>query len=130
MSMTEIPQNTSRREMRKALIRLRMEMHRQEIRHESQQLMAPLHKMRNMRHNWQDSLGIKHAPLWGVAAVTLIGFFTGKGAKGDQAQKLQIKDRDQQVVDNVHLSSPFQRTAHGPMRWLRPRGRFRAASAR
>ena len=55
MSMTEIPQNTSRREMRKALIRLRMEMHRQEIRHESQQLMAPLHKMRNMRHNWQDS---------------------------------------------------------------------------
>lgn len=77
MSMTEIPQNTSRREMRKALIRLRMEMHRQEIRHESQQLMAPLHKMRNMRHNWQDSLGIKHAPLWGVAAATLMGFFTG-----------------------------------------------------
>ena len=82
MSMTEIPQNTSRREMRKALIRLRMEMHRQEIRHESQQLMAPLQKMRNIRHNWQDSLGIKHAPLWGVAAVTLMGFFTGKGAKG------------------------------------------------
>lgn len=71
MSMTEIPQNTSRREM-----------HRQEIRHESQQLMAPLNKMRDMRHNWQDSLGIKHAPLWGVAAVTLMGFFTGKGAKG------------------------------------------------
>ncbi|KTB54697.1 MULTISPECIES: hypothetical protein [Pseudomonas] len=82
MSMTEIPQNTSRREMRKALIRLRMEMHRQEIRHESQQMMAPLNKMRDMRHNWQDSLGIKHAPLWGVAAVTLMGFFTGKGAKG------------------------------------------------
>lgn len=82
MSMTEIPKNTSRREMRKTLIRLRMEMHRQEIRHESQQLMAPLQKMRNMRHNWQDSLGIKHAPLWGVAAVTLMGFVTGKGAKG------------------------------------------------
>lgn len=82
MSLTEIPPSTSRREMRKALIRLRMEMHRQEIRHESQQLMAPLHKMRDMRHNWQDSLGIKHAPLWGVAAVTLMGFFTGKGAKG------------------------------------------------
>ena len=82
MSMTEIPQNTSRREMRKALIRLRMEMHRQEIRHESQQLMLPLNKVRNMGHNWQDSLGLKHAPLWGVAAVTLMGFFTGKGAKG------------------------------------------------
>jgi len=82
MSLTEMPQNTSRREMRKALIRLRMEMHRQEIRHESQQLMLPLNKVRNMGQNWQDSLGIKHAPLWGVAAVTLMGFFTGKGAKG------------------------------------------------
>jgi len=34
MSLTEIPPTNSRREMRKALIRLRMEMHRQEIRHE------------------------------------------------------------------------------------------------
>ncbi|AJZ96824.1 MULTISPECIES: hypothetical protein [Pseudomonas] len=82
MSITEIPKTTSRREMRKALIRLRMEMHRQEIRHESQQLMLPLNKVRNLGHNWQDSLGLKHAPLWGVAAVTLMGFFTGKGAKG------------------------------------------------
>ena len=82
MSMTEMPQNTSRREMRKALIRLRMEMHRQEIRHESQQLLMPLTKVRNLGNTWQDSLGIKHAPLWGVAAVTLMGFFTGKGAKG------------------------------------------------
>lgn len=77
-----MPQNTSRREMRKALIRLRMEMHRQEIRHESQQLMLPLNKVRTMGQSWQDGLGIKHAPLWGVAAVTLMGFFTGKGAKG------------------------------------------------
>jgi len=81
MSMTELPQNTSRREMRKALIRLRMEMHRQEIRHESQQLMLPLQKVRNMGQSWQQGLGIKHAPLWGVAAVTLLGFLTGKGAK-------------------------------------------------
>lgn len=82
MSRPELPHNTSRREIRKALIRLRMEMHRQEIRHESQQLLVPLTKVRNMGQNWQGSLGIKHAPLWGVAAVTLMGFFTGKGAKG------------------------------------------------
>jgi len=88
MSLTEIPQNTSRREMRKALIRLRMEMHRQEIRHESQQLLAPLTKVHNMGQNWQDNLGIKHAPLWGVAAVTLLGFFTGKGAKGGSISSL------------------------------------------
>ena len=42
MKLPEVPQNTSRREMRKVLIRLRMEMHRQEIRHESQQLLQPL----------------------------------------------------------------------------------------
>ncbi len=48
MSLTELPQTNSRREMRKALIRLRMEMHRQEIRHESQQLLLPLHKVRNI----------------------------------------------------------------------------------
>lgn len=88
MSLTELPQNTSRREMRKALIRLRMEMHRQEIRHESQQLIAPLTKVRSMGQNWQDNLGIKHAPLWGVAAVTLLGFITGKGAKGGSISSL------------------------------------------
>ena len=88
MSLTEMPQNTSRREMRKALIRLRMEMHRQEIRHESQQLIAPLTKVRSMGQNWQDNLGIKHAPLWGVAAVTLLGFITGKGAKGGSISSL------------------------------------------
>ena len=88
MSLTKIPQTTSRREMHKALIRLRMEMHRQEIRHESQQLMAPLNKVRNLGNSWQDGLGIKHAPLWGVAAVTLLGFLTGKGAKGGGLAKL------------------------------------------
>lgn len=62
MNLPEIPQNSSRREMRKALIRLRMEMHRQEIRHESQQLLQPLQRMRNLGQSWQDGLGIKHAP--------------------------------------------------------------------
>jgi hypothetical protein len=42
MSLPELPHNSSRTEMRKALIRLRMEMHRQEIRHESAQLLQPL----------------------------------------------------------------------------------------
>lgn len=81
MSLPELPHNSSRREMRKALIRLRMEMHRQEIRHETGQVMQPLYRMRGMTQNLQDGFGIKHAPLWGVAAVTLLGFLTGKGAK-------------------------------------------------
>ncbi|KQB52185.1 hypothetical protein AQS70_15575 [Pseudomonas endophytica] len=85
MNQSEMPHKASRREMRKLLIRLRMEMHRQEIRHESQQLLAPLHKMRGVTTNWKEHLGIKHAPLWGVAAVTLLGFLTGKGTKSKGA---------------------------------------------
>ncbi|UMZ10176.1 hypothetical protein I9018_22130 [Pseudomonas sp. MPFS] len=88
MNLPEIPQNSSRREMRKALIRLRMEMHRQEIRHESQQLLQPLQRMRNLGQSWQDGLGIKHAPLWGVAVVTLLGFITGKGVKNGGTSSL------------------------------------------
>jgi len=81
MNLPELTHNSSRTEMRKALIRLRMEMHRQEIRHESAQLLQPLQRVRGMTQNLQDGFGIKHAPLWGVAAVTLLGFLTGKGAK-------------------------------------------------
>ena len=81
MSQPEMPQNASRREMRKLLIRLRMEMHRQEIRHESQQLLQPLQKMRGMTSHWKQNLSLKHGPLWGVGIVTLLGFLTGRGAK-------------------------------------------------
>jgi hypothetical protein len=81
MSLPELPHNSSRAEMRKALIRLRMEMHRQEIRQESRQLLQPLQRVRGMTQNMQNGFGIKHAPLWGMAAVTLVGFLTGKGAK-------------------------------------------------
>ncbi|NWA00048.1 hypothetical protein [Pseudomonas gingeri] len=83
MSAPELKPNSSRREMRKALIRLRMEMHRQEIRHESAQLLQPLQRMRGLGQNWQENLGIKHAPLWGIGVVTLLGFLGGKGAKGN-----------------------------------------------
>ncbi|GAB6405692.1 hypothetical protein [Pseudomonas sp. MHK4] len=81
MNLPELPRNSSRTEMRKALIRLRMEMHRQEIRHESRQLLQPLHRLRGMSQNLHEGFGIKHAPLWGVAAVTLLGFLTGKGTR-------------------------------------------------
>jgi hypothetical protein len=88
MISTEVPKTHSRREMRKALIRLRMEMHRQEIRHESRQLLHPLQRMRERGNNWQANLGIKHAPLWGMGIVTLLGFFTGKSAKGANLRNL------------------------------------------
>jgi hypothetical protein len=82
MSVPESHQKHTRRELRKALVRLRMEMHRQEIRQESTNLLQPLRRVRGLGQDWQGALGIKHAPLWGMAAVTLLGFLSGKGAKG------------------------------------------------
>jgi len=81
MSTPQLPQTHNRRELRKALIRLRMEMHRQEIRQESSRLMHPLQRMRGMASDLPGSLGIKHGPLWGVGVVTLLGFLTGKGTR-------------------------------------------------
>ena len=88
MSLPELPHNSSRTEMRKALIRLRMEMHRQEIRHESRELLLPLQRIRGMSQDLQSSFGIKHAPLWGVAAVTLLGFLTGKSTRNGGVSSL------------------------------------------
>ncbi len=48
MSLPQLPNTRNPRELRKALLRLRMEMHRQEIRHESGQLMEPLRRVRGM----------------------------------------------------------------------------------
>ncbi|CAK9888350.1 MULTISPECIES: hypothetical protein [Pseudomonas] len=88
MSLPELPQTTNRRELRKALVRLRLEMHRQEIRHESGQLLNPLTRLRSMGDSLQGGLGIKHAPLWGIGAVVLLGFLTGKGARSGSVSRL------------------------------------------
>ncbi|MEG0243560.1 MAG: hypothetical protein RR726_14045, partial [Pseudomonas sp.] len=76
------------RELRKALLRLRLEMHRQEIRHESGQLLEPLQRMRGMGSSLHEGLGIKHAPLWGIGAVVALGFLTGKGVRTGNLTRL------------------------------------------
>lgn len=81
MSGAQAPNKNSRREMRKALIRLRLEMHRQEIRHEARSLVNPLTRLKGAGRSVTDGLGIKHASLWGMGAVMLAGFFTGKSAR-------------------------------------------------
>ncbi|WP_263265114.1 hypothetical protein [Pseudomonas sp. RIT-PI-S] len=81
MNRHSVPNGATRREMRKALIRLRMEMHRQEIRQESRQLVNPFSRLRTMGQGLNKNLGVRHAPLWGVGLVSLLGFFSGKGAR-------------------------------------------------
>jgi len=88
MSLPELPNTRNPRELRKALLRLRLEMHRQEIRQESAQLFEPVRRLRGIGSSVQQGLGIKHAPLWGIAGVVLMGFLTGKGARGGGLTRL------------------------------------------
>ncbi|MDR6714733.1 hypothetical protein J2W83_004370 [Pseudomonas hunanensis] len=88
MSLPELPNTRNPRELRKALLRLRMEMHRQEIRHESSQLLEPVRRLRGMGGSLQEGLGITHAPLWGLGAVVAMGFLTGKGARNGNLSRL------------------------------------------
>lgn len=92
MSLPELPKTTDRRELRKALVRLRLEMHRQEIRNEAGNALQPLARLRSMgdslQGGLQGGLGIKHAPLWGIGAVVLLGFITGKGARSGNLSRL------------------------------------------
>ncbi|GLK88812.1 hypothetical protein [Pseudomonas turukhanskensis] len=71
----------TRQELRKQLVRLRMEMHRHELRHETHQLLQPLRQMRGSAKTWQGTLSSVHAPAWGMAAVTALGFFGAKTKK-------------------------------------------------
>ncbi|BAN47809.1 hypothetical protein [Metapseudomonas resinovorans] len=84
MSTPQLPRKASRRDMRKALIRLRMEMHRQELRHEGLRLTQPLRQVRDFTRQ----LDIPHAPLWGMAAVAALGFLVAR--KGSLKRGLRL----------------------------------------
>lgn len=88
MSLPELPNTRNPRELRKALLRLRLEMHRQEIRHESAQLLEPVRRLRGVGDSLHRGLGIKHAPLWGLGAVVALGFVTGKGVRSGNLSRL------------------------------------------
>ncbi|MEK1906922.1 MAG: hypothetical protein AAAB13_14155 [Pseudomonas sp.] len=79
MNLPELPHNCSRRELRRTLIRMRLEMHRQEIRHESLLLTRPFRQVQGLARDLPASLGLKHAPLWGIAGVGALGFLLARG---------------------------------------------------
>lgn len=88
MNLPDLPNTRNPRELRKALLRLRMEMHRQEIRHETGQLLEPVRRIRGMGSSLHTGLSIKHAPLWGIGAVVAMGFLTGKGVRSGGLPRL------------------------------------------
>lgn len=81
MSLPQLPNSRDPKEMRKALLRLRMEMHRQEVRLETAQLFDPVRRLRSMGSSVQHGLEGRHLSLWNLAAVMAVGFFTGKGVR-------------------------------------------------
>lgn len=78
MNPPRLPDHGSPQQMRKALVRMRLELHRQELHYASLRLTQPLQQVRA----WQQRLNLHHAPLWGLAGATLLGFLGGRGTGG------------------------------------------------
>ena len=70
-----LPPGASRRELRKAVLRMRLEMHRQELRHEILQITHPLQQVREYGQRLRQG----NAPfLLTGGALTLAGLLGGK----------------------------------------------------
>ena len=79
--MSRANAKASTQELRKTMLRLRLEMHRQEIRHETMVILQPLQKAKDFGNHWRDELKASNAPLWitgGAFALTLLGMRGGQ----------------------------------------------------
>lgn len=75
MSLPPLPKGASRRQLRKAVLRMRLEMHRQELRHEALQLSQPLRQARDYGLRLRQG----SAPFWlAGGALALAGLLGGK----------------------------------------------------
>lgn len=79
--MSRPTSKTSTRELRKTMLRLRLEMHRQEIRHETMVMLQPLHKAKDFGRHWRQELKDSNAPIWitgGAFVLTVLGMRGGQ----------------------------------------------------
>lgn len=60
MTPPSLTPKSSHKDLRKAVLRMRLEMHRQELRHEGLQIVQPLRQMRDVGRNLRNH----SAPLW------------------------------------------------------------------
>ncbi|CAE6941017.1 MULTISPECIES: hypothetical protein [Pseudomonas] len=75
MTLPTLPPGASRRQLRKAVLRMRLEMHRQEVRHEVLQISEPLQQVRE----YGKRLRTGNAPLLLTGGVlALAGLLGGK----------------------------------------------------
>jgi len=78
--MSEMPdaRNLTRAELRKAIVRLRLEMQRQQIRQEGEALLQPLRQARSLGQNVRHSLHGGGAPLWGAGGAAALALLLGR----------------------------------------------------
>lgn len=75
MMPPDLSSKSSRQDLRKAVLRMRLEMHRQELRHETLQIIQPLRQARDVGR----SLRNHSAPIWLTGgALALAGLIGGK----------------------------------------------------
>jgi hypothetical protein len=74
MTSPKLPANASKRELRKALIQMRMELHRQQLQHETLLLTKPLQSARNLSQQWSSVFGQASAPVLGAVAAGVLAF--------------------------------------------------------
>lgn len=80
MNPPPLSSKSSPRELRKAMLRMRLEMHRQELRHETLVMLQPLHKAQDFGRHWRTELKNSNAPLWitgGAFLMALVGLRGG-----------------------------------------------------
>lgn len=70
----------SRQELRKAIVRLRLEVQRQELRQEMHQLMQPLQHVREMGEGLRRQLPAS-APLWAAGGAGLLALLLGRNRR-------------------------------------------------
>lgn len=72
--MSQPPKGTSRSDMRKAVLRMRLEMHRQELRHETLHFTQPVREMRE----YSQRLRLGSGPIWLGGGLALLSVLGGK----------------------------------------------------
>lgn len=77
--MSEMPdaRNLTRAELRKAIIRLRLEMQRQQVRQEGERLLQPLKQARDFSQSLRSGLS-GSAPLWGAGGAAALALLLGR----------------------------------------------------
>jgi len=72
MNTPELPAKASRHQLRISMLRMRLEIRRQELRYEGLLLLQPVIKARNFTHNFREELHDSSSTLWMTGGALLL----------------------------------------------------------